>query len=212
MSEGLDRVLGALTDTIVDIRFDLVDQAVADARDIGAARMDVVHRSVLPALDEVGARLRDGRYFLPDLLMASDLSKQVLMSFEEDSATACVRAKPIILGTVAGDIHDIGKGIVGDVLSSAGWEVLDLGVDRTSDDFTRAIEAQEPLMVGLSAMMTTVFGSLEQTVAEIKKSFPDVPVVIGGAPVTQAFADEIGADGYGSLATDVLDLVDRLGI
>jgi len=111
----------------------------------------------------------------------------------------------IVMGTVTGDLHDIGKKIVAMFFEGGGWEVIDLGVDVSAERFVQAIEEHKPLAVGLSALLTTTMVSMESITKEIKAKIPEVKVIIGGAPVTQDFADRIGADAYSPDPQGALD-------
>lgn len=171
--------------------------------------MECLQGSVMEGLTVVGQRFSDGSYFVPHLLLAADIAREALAQWPAASATD--GAGPcVVLGTVAGDIHDIGKNIVSEVLAASGCQVIDLGVDQPPEAFVEAVHAHEADLVGLSAMMTTTFPSMERTVEALKVACPRVPVIVGGAPVTQEFADAIGADGYGEFATDALGLVANL--
>jgi methanogenic corrinoid protein MtbC1 len=108
------------------------------------------------------------------------------------------RKGKFIIGTVAGDLHDIGKNLVAMIVEGAGWEVIDLGVDVSAARFLQSISENRDAIVGLSALLTTTMGNMQNIVAEIKREYPDVKLLIGGAPVTEQFRIEIGADGYSS--------------
>jgi methanogenic corrinoid protein MtbC1 len=115
-----------------------------------------------------------------------------------------------IIGTVKGDLHDIGKNLVCMMVEGAGFKAVDLGVDVDADTFLKEAEDQEADVVGLSSLLTTSMPSLEAIVARLRNEAPEVNIVVGGAPVTQAFADRIGASGYGSDAVQAVDLIRRL--
>lgn len=204
------RALEALAATIADLRLDLVEDAARAASTAGATRLDCVNEAVVPALRIVGTRFSEGTYFVPHLITASDTAKIALDALPGEPHGADASGWPcVVLGTVSGDVHDIGKNLVSELLSASGCKVVDLGVDQPPESFVEAVRFHEADIVGLSAMMTTTFPAMRRTVEMLKTASPGLPVVVGGAPVTQDFADSIGADGYGSLATDALGLVEQ---
>ncbi len=160
--------------------------------------------AMIPAMDEVGDLFQKGEFFLPEMLVAGEAMKKGL----EVLRPALVKkgAKPlgkIIIGTVKGDLHDIGKNIVGLALEGAGFEVIDLGNDVAPERFVAAIREHNPHIVGLSALLTTTMIAMKDTIEAIKAAgFRDqVKVMVGGAPIRQEFADDVEADYYGPDST-----------
>ena len=160
---------------------------------------DILNQGLIAGMDIVGERMESGEMFIPEVLMAAQAMGSCveilkpLLSEEEGGAAASV-----IIGTVKGDLHDIGKNLVAMMMESAGLEVHNLGVDIAPEDFVGEIEKKNAQIVCLSALLTTTMPAMKQTVDAIVESGlrDKVKIMVGGAPVTQAFADEIGADGF----------------
>ena len=177
-----------------------------DARDIaaealvrGAGAMEIVENAVIPALEEIGSGFESGKIFLPQLLMSADAAGaafDAVRAVLSESSAAGKRGRPVVLATVKGDIHDIGKNIVRALLENYGFDVIDLGRDVAPEAIVEAVRKANAMMVGLSALMTTTAGAMAETVALVKASGLDCRTCVGGAVVTQEYADEIGADFY----------------
>ncbi|MCG8687258.1 MAG: corrinoid protein [Desulfobacterales bacterium] len=174
---------------------DLIKKALED----GAAPADILNQGLIAAMDIVGERMENGEMFIPEVLMAAqamsngvDILKPLL---GEDGTSDKGR---VIIGTVQGDLHDIGKNLVAMMMESAGLTVHNLGVDITPESFIEAIRENNADILCLSALLTTTMPMMKQTVdAVIESGLRDqVKIMVGGAPVTQAFADEIGADAF----------------
>jgi methanogenic corrinoid protein MtbC1 len=154
----------------------------------------------------IGDKFGRGEAFVPELLMSAKAMKAVMVHLRPFFKSGAVKAKGVfVLGTVSGDLHDIGKNLVGMVAEGGGWEVVDLGIDVKPAKFIEAIESHPGCVVGLSALLTTTLASMEKTIKEIKTRFPDCPVVVGGAPLTADSAKAMGANGYGSDASQALE-------
>lgn len=171
----------------------------------------ILNEGLIAPMDEVGKQFSEGVLFVPEMLMAAQAMKaglEILRPLLADTET-----KPrgtIVIGTVKGDLHDIGKNLVSMMMEGAGFEVMDLGVDVESEAFLTAAKENKADIVALSALLTTTMPAMEQTVASLREQGVGVKVIIGGAPVTQAFADKIGADGYGEDAPSAVDLARNL--
>lgn len=164
-----------------------------------AAPLDLISRELVPALDEVGQGFEKGTLFLPQLLMSAEAAKAAFEAVRaqiEASGRPPVKGERIILATVKGDIHDIGKNIVKVLLDNYGFDVIDLGRDVDPQVIADTALEQEVRLVGLSALMTTTVSSMEQTIRLLREVKPDCRVMVGGAVLTQAYADQIGADFY----------------
>jgi 5-methyltetrahydrofolate--homocysteine methyltransferase len=160
----------------------------------------ILQEALIPAMDEVGDLFQKGEYFVPEMLVAARAMKQAMSVlrpvFKEKGIQPLGK---VVLGTVKGDLHDIGKNLVVMALEGAGFEVIDLGVDAGPEKFVEAVKAHKPIAIGMSALLTTTMMSMKDTVkalndAGLRKS---VKVMIGGAPIREEFAREIGADFYG---------------
>jgi 5-methyltetrahydrofolate--homocysteine methyltransferase len=174
-----------------------VVQALAE----GAAPADVLNQAMIPAMAHVGKLFECGEYYVPEMLIAARAMKEGLAIIKPHLAAAAIEpVGKIALGTVKGDLHDIGKNLVGMMLEGAGFEVIDLGVDVTPEKFASAV-SQGVGLIGMSALLTTTMPMMRSTLDHlVKVGLRDqVRVLIGGAPVTEAFAQTIGADAF---ATD----------
>ncbi len=169
----------------------------------GAAPREILDEALLPGMDVVGARMREGECFIPEVLLSARVMQacldllRPLMAEGEGSGFGTV-----VIGTVEGDLHDIGKNLVGMLLSGAGFTVVNLGTGVTAEAFVAAVREHQPQIVGMSALLTTTLPHMAETIARLKESGlrESVKVMVGGAPVTAAWAEEIGADGYGANA------------
>ena len=178
----------------------LIANAVQEALDAGCDPTEILNDGMIKAMDAVGEKFKNGEIFVPEMLVAARAMKKGVEVLKPHLATgAAGAAGKVIIGTVAGDLHDIGKNLVSMMLESAGFEVIDLGVDVPKEKFVEAYEANpDTKIICCSALLTTTMPALKDAVALINEaSFrPNVKVMVGGAPITQAFADEIGADAY----------------
>ena len=187
----------------------LVKKALAE----GYSAADVLNQGLIGGMSIIGKEFKARDLWVPDVLLAARNMKQgveilrPLFSQEDRQAKG-----KIILGTVKGDIHDIGKNLVAIMMSGSGLEVIDLGIDIPAEKFLAAIEEHKPQIVGLSALLTTTMLEMQKVIEAVEKSpLPDKPyVIIGGAPVTEAFAREIGADGYGADAVAAVEVATEL--
>jgi len=185
---------------------ELVREALAD----GLMPADILNSGLVAGMDVVGRKFRDCEIFLPDVLMAAQAMTAGLKHLQPYFSSGQVRHRgTVVMGTVSGDLHDIGKKIVSLILEGGGWRVVDAGVDAGPDRFLEAVERHRPQAIGLSALLTTTMVHMEAITAAVKARFPEVRVVVGGAPVTQAFADRIGADGYSPDPRGGLDFLNR---
>ena len=178
----------------------VIANAVQEALDAGCDPTEILNDGMIKAMDAVGEKFKNGEIFVPEMLVAARAMKKGVEVLKPHLATgAAGAAGKVIIGTVAGDLHDIGKNLVSMMLESAGFEVIDLGVDVPKEKFVEAYEANpDTKIICCSALLTTTMPALKEAVALINEaSFrPNVKVMVGGAPITQAFADEIGADAY----------------
>ena len=179
--------------------------------DGGTPVQEILQNGLIAAMDEVGARFSKGEMFVPEMLMAAQVMKaglELLKPLLTEGEAASEGT--VIIGTVKGDLHDIGKNLVAMMLEGAGFEVIDLGVDVDSQAFVNAAKEHAAQVVGLSALLTTTMPAMQETVESLKESGMPVRVMVGGAPVTQEFADKIGAHGYGSDAPSAVNRVRSL--
>jgi 5-methyltetrahydrofolate--homocysteine methyltransferase len=184
-----------------------------EALDAGESAEKVLKEGLLPAMDRIGVKFKNGEIYIPEVLIAAramHAGMAILKPILTQNATAM--AGKVIVGTVKGDLHDIGKNLVVMMLEGGGFEVVDLGIDVPAEKFIEAIRTHQPQVVGMSALLTTTMREMKNTIqafegAGLRKG---IKVVIGGAPVTEKFAKEIGADGYAPDAASAVDTVKSL--
>lgn len=183
-----------------------------EALDGGADANVLIHRSMIPAMDEVGRRYEAEEYFVPELLLAGRAMKASLELLRPLlAATGAQPAGRVAIGTVKGDLHDIGKNLVASMLEGGGFEVIDLGADVSPERFVEAVRDKGAGIVCLSALLTVTMPSMKKTIDALAEAGvrDQVKVLVGGAPVTPQYADEIGADGYGETANQAVALARR---
>lgn len=188
-----------LYDAIVEGEADVAKSVVEDALSQGVQPKDLLDNYMVPAMDEVGQRFERNEYFVPELLISARAMKRALEILKPMLAqTGAEPIGKVAIGTVKGDLHDIGKNLVAAMLEGGGFDVFDLGVDVGPERFIEAVQAHGVSIVALSALLTTTMPSMEKTIHALRDAGlrDRVKVMIGGAPVTQKFADQIGADGY----------------
>lgn len=186
---------------------DKIKEAVED----GVSPLDIVSNSLIEAMNEIGPMMASGEIFVPEVLMSAETMKVGLEYLKPMLNEGDIKSEgTVIIGTVAGDLHDIGKNLVAMMLESSGFTVYNIGIDQSPESFIEAIEKYDADIVGLSALLTTTMVAMKETVELIKSKGLDVKVCVGGAPVSQDFADEIGADGYSEDATGAVTLCKAL--
>lgn len=189
-----------LTSAVIRGKAKLVPGLVQECLDEGLAPLDILNTGMIDAMNVVGEKFKNNEIFVPEMLIAARAMKkgiEVLRPHLGD--TASVSLGKVVIGTVAGDLHDIGKNLVALMIESAGFEVIDLGVDVPVEKFVAAVEADPEVKIAcVSALLTTTMPAMRDTVAALKASpaASRIKIMVGGAPITQAFCDEIGADAY----------------
>jgi corrinoid protein of di/trimethylamine methyltransferase len=183
--------------------------------DEGVSPLDLIENGFTPALRAVGDRWDTGSIFLPEMILSADAMKAAVRALQpalQEEGGGTREVKSCVVGTVNGDIHDIGKSIVGALVEAAGLNVIDLGTNVETEQFVNAVREQGSCVVGLSALLTTTMAEMKVVLDELTKAGlrTQVRVAIGGAPVTQAFAEEIGADGYAEDGMSAMQLIQDL--
>jgi len=205
--------LNEMTNALVSCDSEKLTALVNDALSAGTPAQEILNQGLIAGMDIVGERMESGEMFIPEVLMAAqamggcvEILKPMLGDGEGISGTS------VIIGTVKGDLHDIGKNLVAMMMESAGLEVHNLGVDIAPEDFVAQIKEKNAKVVCLSALLTTTMPAMKQTVDAITEAGlkDQVKILVGGAPVTQAFADEIGADGFAADAGSASKLAKQL--
>jgi 5-methyltetrahydrofolate--homocysteine methyltransferase len=183
------------------------------AIDTGTAPMELISDSMVPAMDEVGKLFEAEEYFVPELLLAGRAMKSAMELLRPLLIASGQKFSiRVVIGTVKGDLHDIGKNIVASMLEGGGFEVIDLGADVPPEKFVKAVEENKPQVVCMSALLTVTMPAMRTTIDALKRAGlrDHVKVLIGGAPVTTEYANEIGADGYSENASGAVGLVKSL--
>ena len=189
------------------------EEAAKAALDSGSDASSLVQEHMIPAMDEVGRRFECNEYFVPELLIAARAMKKVLELLTPLLMDAGVEsAGRVVVGTVQGDLHDIGKNLVASMLEGGGFEVVDLGVDVSAEKFVEAAKEKQGTIVALSALLTTTMTVMKTVVEALEAAGirESTKVMIGGAPITQQYADEIGADGYSDNASSAVAMAREL--
>ena len=163
-------------------------------------------------LDEIGAKYEKGEYFLSELVISGEIAKAALDVLTPHFGKGQQKLGKVVIGTVEGDIHDIGKNIVSTILLSSGYEVYDLGVDVKSSRFLTEIKERDADVLGLSALLTSTMMNMKTVILDLKKAGlrNNVKVIVGGAPLSESFAKEVGADAYVRDAPEILKTIDNL--
>ena len=201
-------------DLVVKGKAKVIAGAVQEALDAGCDPTEVLNKGMIAAMDEVGAKFKNGEIFVPEMLVAARAMKKGVEVLKPHLASAVAGAAgKVVIGTVAGDLHDIGKNLVAMMIESAGFQVIDLGIDVPIEKIIECYrENPDTKIIALSALLTTTMPDLRETVDALNhEDFrKDVKIMVGGAPITQAFADEIGADGYSADAAEAAVLAKKL--
>jgi 5-methyltetrahydrofolate--homocysteine methyltransferase len=181
------------------------------AIDEGLAPADILNKGLIAGMNVIGERFKNNEVYIPEVLIAAYAMKAAMTILEPKLVEAGVQplAKAVI-GTVQGDLHDIGKNLVSMMLKGAGFDVIDIGVDVTDKKFVEKAKETKAKIIGMSSLLTTTMPSMEKTIKALKEAGLAVKTMIGGAPVTQAYADRIGADGYAPDAASAVDLAKSL--
>ena len=194
-------------------KMDDVKKLTQEALDAGESAEIILNEGIVPAMGSVGQRFKDGEIYIPEVLLAAramHAGMEILKPILTRSAGG-MKGK-VLMGTVKGDLHDIGKNLVGMMLEGGGFEVIDLGSDVSASKFVEAIEKHKPQVVGMSALLTTTMLEMKNTIQVIEKAGlrKRVKTIVGGAPVTEGFAKTIGADGFALNAREAVEVVTSL--
>lgn len=203
--------LQALADSIIKGDQNTAVEITKQALDEGTGPGEVLNDGLVAGMNVIGKRFKANEVYIPEVLIAARAMKMAMEVLEPKLAEAGV--EPVgkaVVGTVAGDLHDIGKNLVIMMLKGAGFDVVDLGVDCSDDKFVTAMADSGAKILGLSALLTTTMPAMESAVKAVKAANGDSKVMVGGAPVTQAYADKIGADGYAADAASAVDVAKSL--
>ena len=206
----MNDVLKKITEQLYIGDANAVSELTQKALDEGLRPAEVLSGGLLAGMDRVGMDFRDGKLFVPEVLISAramhagmDILRPLLIGDELSLAGK------VMIGTVEGDLHDIGKNLVAMMLEGGGFEIIDLGTDVSVEAFIEAVRKEEPDVVGMSALLTTTMPSMKRTINALTEAGlrENLKIVVGGAPVTQDFASEIGADGYAPDAGSAVEMV-----
>jgi len=189
------------------VTVELTQAAIAD----GTGAESILNDGLIAGMDVVGARFSKNEIYIPEMLIAARAMKSAMEILEPELVKAGV--EPVgrcLIGTVQGDLHDIGKNLVAMMLKGAGFDVVDLGVDVPAEKFVEQVKTTGIGLIGMSALLTTTMPSMEKTIKAMKDADVSAKIMIGGAPVTQGYADKIGADGYAADAALAVDVAKKL--
>ncbi len=203
--------LKALADAVIKGDQSTAVEITKSALEEGTAAKNVLEEGLIAGMDVVGASFKNNEIYIPEVLIAARAMKMAMEFLEPELIKAGV--KPVgkfLIATVQGDLHDIGKNLVAMMLKGAGFEVIDLGVDVGPEKFVEQVKAKGVHLVGLSALLTTTMPGMEKTIKALKEAGVSAKIMIGGAPVTQGYADKIGADGYAADAASAVDMAKSL--
>ena len=205
----MSEILSTISTLVIEGNFvDMVDKTKA-ALDEGLGAGEILNNGLMPGMDHVGVEFKAGNMFVPEVLRSAKAMQEAMdiirpLLAESDAEMA----GKVLLGTVKGDLHDIGKNLVGMMCEGAGFEIIDLGKDVEPEAFVEAVKEHKPNILGMSALLTTTMRAMERTIKALEEAGvrDTVKVMIGGAPVTQDFANQIGADGYAANAASASEM------
>ena len=209
----MEKVIEEIKDCVLNFDRDSINNKVQEALDAGIEAQNILNNGLIGAMAEVGRRFEEGEFFVPEMLIAARTMQTGLAYLKPQLMEAGIEsAGKVALGTVKGDLHDIGKNLVGMMLEGAGFEVIDLGVDVPAEKFVDAVKAGNIDIIGLSALLTTTMPNMKSTIDALKEAGlrNSVKVMLGGAPLTDAYANEVGADGYAADASRAVKLAKSL--
>jgi len=203
--------LKALAEAIIKGDQNAAVEITKSALEEGTAAKSVLDDGLIAGMDVVGSRFKNNEIYIPEVLIAARAMKMAMKILEPELVKAGV--EPIgrfLIGTVQGDLHDIGKNLVAMMLKGAGFEVIDLGVDVPAEKFVEQAKAAGVQLVGMSTLLTTTMPGMEKTLKALRDAGVSAKIMIGGAPVTQGYADKIGANGYATDAASAVDVAKSL--
>lgn len=209
----MQKILDQILDNLIAGQAGVVKELVAEALGAKISPRDILNQGLLSGMSIIGVRFKENQIYVPEVLIAAQAMQAGLEILRPHLATAGVQPAGVaVLGTVKGDLHDIGKNLVGMMLEGAGFKVIDAGVNVAPAKFIQLAKDNQASLIGASALLTTTMINMREIIAAVKAEglAGQIKVMVGGAPVTQAFADEIGAQGYAPDAASAADLAKQL--
>lgn len=187
---------------------DGADEITSQALDSGINPQDILTYGLMPGMEKIGVKFRENKVFVPQVLMSAKAMSTAMVYLKPFFASGAAKQKgTFIIGTVLGDLHDIGKNLVAMMVEGNGYKVIDLGTDVSADKYIDSINENPGAVVGLSALLTTTMVNMEKITQEIKKAVPGTIVSVGGAPVNEEFCKKIGADNYSPDPQDIVEFL-----
>jgi len=206
-------ILDDLKVTVIDMEVEKTAKLTQKALDDGLGAGEILEGALIPAMDLVGEQYERGEKYVPEMLLSAHAMKGAMKLLRPLLVSSGAKMKGcVVMGTVEGDLHDIGQNLVGMMFEGAGFEVYNLGAEISAKEFVKGVREHEANLVGLSALLTTTMLHMSEVIDALKEAGlrDQVKVMIGGAPVSQEYADEIGADGYAPDAASAVKLAERL--
>jgi 5-methyltetrahydrofolate--homocysteine methyltransferase len=203
--------LKALSEAVIKGDQSTAVKITQDALDEGMVPGEILTNGLVAGMAVIGERFKKNEVYIPEVLIAARAMKSAMEILEPKLVETGVKPLgTVVIGTVQGDLHDIGKNLVAMMLKGAGFNVIDIGVDCSAEKFADAVKEHKATLVAMSALLTTTMPAMEKSVNTFKEQGLEAKVMIGGAPVTQGYADKIGADGYSADAASAVDLAKQL--
>ncbi|MFO7656901.1 MAG: corrinoid protein [Bacteroidales bacterium] len=188
-----------------------VDELTKQALEQGVSAEDVLKKALVVGMEKVGIKFRENKVYVPQVLMSAKAMHTAMEHLKPFFQSGTVKRKGVfVIGTVSGDLHDIGKNLVSMMVEGNGWQVVDLGTDVKTEKFLEAAKTYPGCTLGLSALLTTTMGNMEKTVKDLKEQLPDLKILIGGAPVNDSFRQKIGADFYSPDPQGAVEFLNKL--
>ena len=187
------------------------DELTKEALEAGLSPQMILNDALIPAMNRVGNKFTEGKIFVPQMLLSAKAMNSAMKYLKPYFQNGEIRRKGVfIIGTVQGDLHDIGKNLTGMMVEGAGWEVIDLGTDVSAEKYIQALDEHPGAICGMSALLTTTMSNMQPMIAAIREKHPGTKVIVGGAPLNAEFARQIGADAYGRDPQDDINWLDSI--
>lgn len=187
------------------------DELTREALENGISPQSILSEALIPAMNRVGNKFTEGKIFVPQMLLSAKAMNSAMKHLKPYFQSGEIKRKGVfVIGTVMGDLHDIGKNLTGMMVEGAGWEVIDLGTDVPAEKYIDTLNRHPGAICGMSALLTTTMSNMQPMIASIREKHPDTKVIVGGAPLNAAFAQEIGADAYARDPQDNINWLDSI--
>ena len=187
------------------------DEITKEALEAGVSPTDILNEALISAMNKVSQKFTENKIFVPQMLLSAKAMSASMIHLKPYFASGeVVRKGVFIIGTVFGDLHDIGKNLFAMMVEGAGWEVIDLGIDVKAEKFVEALQQNPTAVVGISALLTTTMVNMKPVIEAIKAVSPETKIIVGGAPLSAEFATTIGADGYSKNPQEGIVLLDKI--